>query len=325
MMTTIRIRLAILERIGDITAYGGLVFCILVFSATSGGRLWSNYNIGLLLESACVYSIIALGAIFVYSMGCMDISVGPQLGVYCILMILIVNVTGALLPAFLTVLVLTLLCGAFNGAVAVFLKLPSIVTSLFLMFIFGGLQIIMMEKTGVNTISVIPQGAKAAFRMLMNPIIIFAAVTGTALIVFYLFNFTKLGRYVRSIGANEVVAAQCGINTTKWKVIAYMAYGVCVALGALFMLARTGSAGKGTGSGYAMDIMLSLILGGMPLSGGMRARARSAIIGSFTYVLLSNGLILSNVNLTQVNLIKALIFLGVIVITCRDRSGFLPR
>jgi ribose transport system permease protein len=313
------------NRATDITAYGGLVLCIIVFSITSGGRLWSNYNIGVLMESACVYSIIALGAVFVYALGCMDISVGAQLGVYCILMVFIINATGNLLLALAAVLALTLLCGAFNGAVAVWLKLPSIVTSLFLMFIFGGVQLLLIESTGRTTISVQNAEVKLLFKTLMSRPVILSAIILSGLVVFYLFNFTKLGRYVKAIGANETVAAQCGINTTKWKVIAYMVFGVAVAIGALYMMARTGSAGKGTGSGYAMEVMLCLILGGMPLSGGMRSRVRSALLGSFTYVLLSNGLILSQVNINLVNLIKALVFMGIIVITCRDKSGVLPR
>jgi ribose transport system permease protein len=318
-------KLDVRNYISDITAYGGLVLCVLIFTFTSEGRLWSSYNIGLLLESACVYSIIALGAVFVYALGCMDISVGAQLGVYCILMTFIINATGSIPLAFIVVLLLNLLSGAFNGAVAVAFKLPSIITSLFLMFIFGGLQFIMIEKTGSTTVSISNQAAKTFFRAMMGKEVIVIAIAATLLIVFFLFNFTKLGRYVKAIGSNETVSAQSGVQNTKWKVIAYMVYGVTVAVGSLFMLARTGSAGRGTGSGYAMDIMLCLILGGMPLSGGMRSKVRSALLGSFTYVLLSNGLIISQVNISLVNFIKALVFMGIIIITCRDKSGYLPR
>ena len=86
-----------------------------------------------------------------------------------------------------------------------------------------------------------------------------------------------------------------------------------------------GSAGKGTGDGYAMDIMVALLLGGMPLSGGMKSKLSSSLVGAFTYVILSNGLILSGVDTKQVYVIKALVFLAVILVTCRKKNGVLPR
>ncbi len=308
------------SHISDVAAYAGLILCVTVFSVTSGGRLWSSYNISVLLESVCVYMIVALGALFVYSMGYMDISVGSQMGVYCLLIILIVNATGSLILAFAVVLALTLLCGAFNGFVAVWLKLPSIVTSLFLMFVFGGLQMLIIESTGQNSISV-----NLSLSIMLEPWFILISIVIVAAVVFYFFNFTKLGKYTKSIGANELATAQCGVNTTKWKVIAYMVFGVCVAIGTMFLLARTGSAGKSTGSSYAMDVMLSLILGGMPLSGGMKSKVRSAIIGSFTYALLSNGLIISGVDINMVYIIKAAVFFIVVAISCREKGVFLPR
>ena len=68
--------------VSDVASYAGLVLCLIVFSITANGRLWSSYNISVLTESVCVYMIVSLGALFVYSMGYMDISVGAQMGGY---------------------------------------------------------------------------------------------------------------------------------------------------------------------------------------------------------------------------------------------------
>ncbi len=313
------------QHIYDIAAYAGLIVTFILFLIFSGSRL--SYNIATVLQAASAYSIIALGAVFVYSMGYMDVSVGQQVGVYAILMIMITNAMGGtaigVVVSFLVILVIALICGAFNGAVAVWLKLPSIVTSLFLMFFFTGAQLLLMESTGTNSIS-IQAVIKPADRNMYNVMLVLAVVV-VALIVTYFFKFTKLGKYTRGIGANEVTTAQCGVNTTKWKVIAYMAFGVCVAVGSFIMLTRTGSAGKGTGSGYAMDIMICLILGGMPLSGGMKSKVSSALVGTFTYVLLTNDLTTMGVDLNMINFVKAIIFIAIIMVTCRKRDNVLPR
>ncbi len=308
------------EHISDILSYGGLILCIVVFSILSQGRLFNAYNIKILVQAVCVYAIMAMGAIFIYSMGYMDISVGSQVGVYCILCIVVTNKTGSLLAGFLTILALSLICGLINGYVAVMLGLPSIVTSIFLMSIFGGAQLLIMEKLAINSISI--EYDMTFFKSTEFMIFVIVVI---ALISIYLYNYTQLGEYVKSIGANELATSYSGVKTVKWKVLAYVFFGICVAVGAFMLTARTGSAGQGTGTGYAMDIMVALLLGGMPLSGGMKSKMSSSLIGSFTYVILSNGLNLAGVKVEYSYVIKAVVFLAVILVTCRKKDGVLPR
>lgn len=313
------------KHVYDIAAYAGLLVMFILFLNFSGDKL--SYNMSAVLQSASAYAIIALGAVFVYSMGSMDVSIGQQVGVYAILMIMIANKLGGslfgVLVGFAAILAIALACGAFNGAVAVWLKLPSIITSLFLMFFFTGAQLLLMESTGTNSIS-ISTAIRPADKNVYNMVLIVAIII-VALAVTYFFKFTKLGKYTKGIGANEEATAQCGIATMKWKVIAYMAFAVCVSVGSFIMLMRTGSAGKGTGGGYAMDIMICLILGGMPLSGGMKSKVSSALVGTFTYVLLTNNLTTMGVSLNLINFVKAVIFIAIILVTCRKKDNVLPR
>ena len=316
-----KIKRAVSSNVGQsLLSYGGLVLCLIIFSILSKGKLWSAYNIGILIQGVCVYSIIALGAVFIYSMGYMDISVGAQVGVYGILMILIINRTDSVLAGFLAVFGLALVCGFINGYVAVLLGLPSIVTSIFLMSIFGGVQSLIMDTMGLNSVSV----SKDISFFKQTPVMLAGILIILAVSV-YLYCFTRLGFYVKCIGANEKATAGSGVNTTLWKVLAYAFFGLCIAVGSLFLVGRTGAAGSGTGTGYAMDIMVALLLGGMPLSGGMKSRVSSAVVGSLIYVILSNGLTLSGVDTKLVYLIKAIVFLVVILLTCRKKDGVLPR
>ena len=309
----------------DLLAYAGLAVMLILFLIfNSGPRLM--YNFSAVVQAAAVYSILALGAVFIYSMGFMDVSLGQQIGVYVIMMILIGNKIGGVpgvVIGFLLVLALALVCGAINGAVSIFLGLPSIVTSLFLMFFFTGAQYLLMEGTGENTIRLVQTvrpDDRNTYTLLLIGIIALLAIIGT-----YFFNYTKLGKYTRAIGANKVAAEQSGISLVKWQVLGYMALGFCAAVASFVMLTRTGTAGKGTGSGYAMDIMICLILGGMPLKGGMKSKISCALVGAFTYTLLSNVLTTMGVPLNWVNFVKALIFLVIVLLTCRKPTGVLPR
>ena len=311
----------------DLMAYAGLAVMLILFVVfNSGPRLM--YNFGSVIQAAAVYAILSLGAVFIYSMGFMDVSLGQQVGVYVIMMILIGNKIGGIggvVVGFLLVMALALVCGAINGAVSIFLGLPSIVTSLFLMFFFTGAQFLLMEGTGENTIalevaSALRPADRNAYSLMLIGIIVLLALIGT-----YFFKYTKLGKYTRAIGANKVAANQSGISLVKWQVLGYMALGFCTAVASFVMLTRTGTAGKGTGSGYAMDIMICLILGGMPLKGGMKSKISCALVGALTYTLLSNVLTTMGVPLQWVNFVKALIFLIIVLLTCRKSTGILPR
>jgi ribose transport system permease protein len=75
------------NHIYDIAAYVGLMVTLVLFLIFSGDKLM--YNTTTVLQTVAPYVIITLGAVFVYSMGFMDVSIGQQVGVYAILIVLI--------------------------------------------------------------------------------------------------------------------------------------------------------------------------------------------------------------------------------------------
>ena len=107
--------------------------------------------------------------------------------------------------------------------------------------------------------------------------------------------------------------------------IAYVIMGVCVVIASLFQMGYTRSASDGTGTGFEMNVMVALILGGMPLNGGMKSKISCAIVGAFTYSILNVGLPMIGIPVNKVNLIKAIIFIIVVLFTCRKPKGTLPR
>ena len=184
----------------DVAAYAGLAITVILFLIFSGDKLM--YNATTVLQTVAPYAIISLGSVFVYSMGFMDVSVGQQVGVYAILYILISNKMGGttkgVVVAFIVVLAIALACGAFNGAVAVWLGLPSIVTSLFLMFFFTGAQLLLMEGTGNTSISI--QAKIKPMDRNEYTIMLIIAIVVVALLVGYFFKYTKFGKYTKAIG-----------------------------------------------------------------------------------------------------------------------------
>ena len=309
----------------QVAAYSGLVLCIVFFTILTpifGESIWSAAKIKTLMQNVIVLALMSVGATFVYSLGSMDISIGRQVGLYATLTVIIGNATGSLLWGILLSLVISVVISAINGAAGEVLNIHPVISSLVFQMVISGVSSVMYNSLGSRNVALMNTIDVSIFRQTWFMIL---ALVIEVLIVGYLFNFTKLGKNAKAIGANPTAARQSGINLVQYKVYAYIIMGVCVVLAALFQMGYTASASDSTGTGFEMNVMVALILGGMPLSGGMKSKESCAIVGSFTYALLSVGLPMLGVAANQVFVIKAVLFLIVVVLTCRKKTGVLPR
>ncbi len=308
----------------DFAAYGGLILCIIIFSVVPpffGQNIWSAAKLSTLMSDVIVTALMSVGAVFVYALGNMDISIGGQVGVYATLMVLLGNSTGSLAAGIVLSLVITVMIGIINGVAGEKLNIHPIVPSLVFMMILNGIRSIVYNKMGTRNMSLV----NVDYSLFKQSWFMLLVLVLEVLVVGFLFNFTRFGKNARAIGANKTVAEQCGINVVKYKVICYVITGICVVLAALFQMGYTGSASDSTGTGFEMNVMVALILGGMRLSGGMGAKVSCAVVGAFTYSLLDVGLPLIGVPNNMTFLIKAIIFIAVVLITCRQKKAVLPR
>lgn len=311
-------------RINDIAAYGGLILCVLIFSIIppfKGETIWSVAKISNIMSNAIVTALLSVGAVFVYSLGNMDISIGAQIRVYAMLIVLLGNKTGSLLPGILLSLCCAVTIAVINGGAGQILKVHPIIPSLVFMMVLQGISSIAYATIGSRNISLISIDYHAFKSAVLMAVVLIVEI----LVVSYLFYYTKLGKNARAIGANAVSAEQSGINLLKYKVISYVIMGIMVVVAAIFQMGYTGAASDSTGTGFEMNVMIALILGGMPLSGGMRSKVSCAVIGSFTFSVLAVGLPLIGVPTNMTFLIKSIIFLAVVLVTCRKKDGVLPR
>ena len=309
----------------QVAAYSGLVLCIVFFTILTpifGESIWSAAKIKTLMQNVIVLALMSVGATFVYSLGSMDISIGRQVGLYATLTVIIGNATGSLLWGVLLSLVISVIISAINGAAGEVLNIHPVISSLVFQMVISGVSSVMYNSLGSRNVALMNTIDVSIFRQTWFMILVLVI---EVLVVGYLFNFTKLGKNAKAIGANPTAARQSGINLVQYKVYAYIIMGVCVVLAALFQMGYTASASDSIGTGFEMNVMVALILGGMPLSGGMRSKVSCAIVGSFTYALLSVGLPMLGVAANQVFVIKAVLFLIVVVLTCRKKTGVLPR
>ncbi|MCD7820218.1 MAG: hypothetical protein LUH07_14420, partial [Lachnospiraceae bacterium] len=208
-----------------------------------------------------------------------------------------------------------------NGASGEVLHMYSVISSVVFMMILSGISTIIYSTIGTRNIVLHTVDTS----MLKSPVIMVAALALETAIITCFFNFTKYGKYAKAIGANKTAAEQSGINVVKYKVIPYIFLACTLVVASLFQMGYTGAASDSTGTGFEMNVMVALILGGMPLNGGMNSKVSCAVIGAFTFALFDVGLPIIGVPTKMTFMVKACIFLVVVLITCRKKNGVLPR
>lgn len=308
----------------NLMMFGGLAFCIVFFSVLTplfGQSIWSAEKLDTLITDVIVTALLSVGAVFVYALGNIDISTGKQVGLYATLMVTLQQQTGSLIWGILLSLAIAVVIAIINAATGELLHIYAIIPSVVIMFILSGLSTIIYSTLGRRSISLYNYD----YSIFKEPWLMVAVLAVETLLVAFMFNDTRLGKYTKAIGANAVVARQSGANIIRCKIMAYVVMGVCTVAASLFQMGYTGSASDSTGTGFELNVMIALILGGMPLSGGMKSRVSSALIGAVTFSLLNVGLPLIGVPVNLTFMIKALIFIIVVLITCRKRSGVIPR
>jgi ribose transport system permease protein len=129
----------------------------------------------------------------------------------------------------------------------------------------------------------------------------------------FITNKTALGRYIYAIGGNESAARLSGINIRRIKIIVYTIAGALAAAGGLIVTARLDAAQPNAGSGYELDSIAAVVIGGTSLSGG-RGTILGTVLGAVIIGVLNNGLVLLNVSPFWQQVVKGFVILVAVIV-----------
>lgn len=132
------------------------------------------------------------------------------------------------------------------------------------------------------------------------------------LIVAYVSNNTKFGRYVYAIGGNASAARLSGINVSKEILKLYILHSIMVATAALVYLGRLGTATTSSGNGYEFTAITGCVVGGTAISGG-RGTVIGAVVGTLFMAALDNGMSLMNVDASLQYIVRGIVLLFAIM------------
>jgi ribose transport system permease protein len=137
---------------------------------------------------------------------------------------------------------------------------------------------------------------------------------GLAIIYSIILNHTRFGRYVCAVGSNERVAAYSAIDVQKIKFFTYMMVGFNVAITSVLLSSRLNSINPTTaGSGFELDAIAAVIIGGTMLSGGSGS-IFGTLIGAIILGIVSNMLNLLGVSPYLQGTVRGLVIIGAVLI-----------
>ena len=314
--------------LGEYGAFIALALLVVGLSLISP-EFRSPSNFMNLLRQATFNGLIAFGMTCVILSDGIDLSVGST---FALSAIICAELIMSGLPAFVAILVALVagtLLGAISGLLVTKGRLQPFIATLITMTAYRGLAMIITDGKPISRLAESATSGAFLFKALGkgNLVCVFnesikvpipALILVLAFAVFYFFlNHTTYGRRIYATGSNAKCATLVGVNTSKIKISVYAISGFMSALAGLIMISRVNSAQPTLGSGYELDAIAAVALGGTSMSGG-RGKITGTVAGVLIIAVLNNGLNILEVTSYYQDVIKAIVIL-VAVLSDRKR------
>ncbi|MCU1414624.1 MAG: araH [Microbacteriaceae bacterium] len=119
---------------------------------------------------------------------------------------------------------------------------------------------------------------------------------------------TTIGRHIYAVGGNWHAAELSGVRIKRVNFFVMMNMSVLASIAGMVGVARAGASGPGDGTGWELDAIAAVFIGGAAVAGGIGTVVGS-IIGALVIAVLNNGLLLLNFSNDRVQIIKGLVLL----------------
>ena len=257
-------------------------------------------NLWNLAINAAPRVIIALGV-----SGCLitkgtDLSAGRVVGLSACLagaMLQKADTSSKLWPSFpqlnvwvvlLIVIAISCIFGLINGIVISYLSVPAFIGTL-------GMQLIVYGVVQVITNNVPIGGYRADYtavtqgKLFGSVPVLFIYLIIAAAIFWFVYNYTRHGKYMYAIGGNEAASEVSGVNVKKTKIIIYITAAAMYAIAGFMLGGKSGGASTAMGTGYELEAIAACTIGGVSVNGGI-GKVSGVIIGVAVFELLKSAL-----------------------------------
>ena len=239
------------------------------------------------LDSVYYVALMAIGVTFPLITGGVDLSMGTGLVCYALVGgYMIVHKGMPVVAGILIAILMGVIIGLINGVLVAVMDLPPFLATLCTCMITRGLGPALCGGFGVSWPSALSEAG--AFRKIFK----FTSASGTVipvgivlivvlvLVMSFVLNHTKMGRYTIAIGSNKEATKLAGVNVKFFHVMTYVICGFFSGLAGVAYAATYATIYPGAGAGFEMDAIGGAIVGGVSASGGS-----GTIFGAFLGVI----------------------------------------
>ena len=283
---------------------------------------WKEENFFNVTRNFAFIAIMALGQVAVMITGGIDLAVGSTLAVCGIVLGLLMSEGYSFWTAAVAALAAGVVVGLINGYLIAYWRLSPFVVTLGMLSIGRSVALAIsnnkfFHEFGQDEALLIQIGGGRTFGI-ANPVIVLIIL---ALIMGFVFKYTRYGRHLYAIGGNEHAARLAGVSVDWLKMSAYVLSGFMTAISAILMVGWLGSVTNGIGIGYELRVIASTVIGGVNLLGG-EGGAYAAVIGAALIEVIRNSLLLAGVDpYWQGTFVGIFIILAVLLERLRGRKG----
>ena len=283
-----------------------------------------GYDLRALAIASLPIAFAAAGQAIAVISGGIDLSIGSVMA--------LTNVIAAVLLAdaspelsvgiVLLVLVIGLGIGVLNGVLVVASRVPDIVVTLAMLFVWAGVALLVLGTPGGGSAPWLREliSGEVGIDLVPRALVVLLVIVG---VIWIPLRRSRLGLSIYAIGSNELAAFRSGVGVARTKIAAYALTGLFAALGGLALTASTGI-GTPIPGPYLLLSVAAIVLGGVSLAGG-RGGLLGPIVGIYILGLIRADLAFLGVEPAYSTVIQGVIMVAVVMLgaylTLRRRSA----
>lgn len=299
----------------------GLVIIFYVLVMNHAGITIDAIRIRSIVGNILMTAMISIGAVYAFAGGAIDMSMSGSVCCTAIIGSLICRATNSVAVMFVACMAVALVLGLLKGVLSCYMHVPVFIVTIVMGTMLSSFGAVLMGTETTISLSSYFDTTPA-----MVVYIGTAMVTVFYIVALILFNYTRVGKSIKLLGGNPRSATQSGIPANRNMIIAFLVGGVAVGLAAIFAILQTKTITQATGGSLGNDMMVAVVLGGMPLSGGSKSRISAALIGAATITILNTALTVMGLTVGYIQIVRGILFLGVVFVTSMAYRGkLLPR
>lgn len=310
VLATIRGGMRAFSRRPEAGAALSVIVIGLALSLTTSQFLTTT-NLTLVARSFAFTAIAAMGVFLVIVTAGIDLSVGSVMGLAGLTVAYFSAAGMHFMLAMLLGLLAACLVGLINGVIIAGLNVAPFMVTLGMLSVIRGIDIAITNGVPIQNIAPeIKYFGQAYLLGLPVPVWIMIAL---GVLLSFVMNRTTFGWQVYAIGGNAESARLSGINVRRVTASVYVLSALMGGIGGLLLTARLGVGESTAGTGYELDVIAAVVIGGASLFGG-RGKVVGAIWGAALLGIARNGMALLGVSsFWQQVVIGAVIVIAVVI------------